>query len=832
VVPHRGGVQYRNMIDEPLSLIVAGIWLMAAGMYPLGFLFGACSPCCQNEDQCPWGLQLDRCLRVATLGTSPPVGGDIRVSLGSVLSLGGMEGRGAGSFPTHPIQVYRVSSQVRVTVRLSLSAEGASRTPVGETRSQVWRFVRPSPVSPPSTVYDVLGPEWHLQVDVSVTGVATQEESGVSSSLGQDIHGQNRLILNVNQWTDAITHDEVVTLSPVGLQRWASFQLSQTSTSATLASGSAYTGWSVSRLATVTPLQQTVAVRLQAGTLSCGALPERIYLDDATATGFLNGDSSLSIGTCGLRMLADNILCGIAANRLEVGIALGIYPEFCELTPPEAFRASPIGTQSCVPAKIAMRALGECITAWRPTYRRRGVAILSPAASASSFYSGLTMLWNIEHGPYRNSFSTTGPDGSSGWVIELAGGGEHSVYDLTIVRACQGGLLQAFSDVCVPALSLIRSWEGECDVIDTASSTAAICALISSDNVSFTTKTVSFSGTSVDSLAANVFVQNGALTFRATPPSAQTLHAVTSGNHFAPVVLTSGTQCLLNAQHDQRWLRITVPAEQTVPISCDASGPLAVDFSNATAAETLNGQFPGTSGLPPEVFIWNGGFVARMGRLSPMQFSFSVSVTPTPEYSEQPRLLCSNWSVNNVPAGGAVITRTCDASGVSLSQTFGASRLRVPRLVAERDVSSTPTYVGTASITRAENCTMTNPLALYGSTASSTTQASPLEGDCIYLAPQFGSGFTGAGTGDAVLCGDQSFVRNLAQPRALPCAGCVVSVELLSGEQNATVRYVTQGDKAGLIEIIALRSWPVGQGVVFRISCGGDSVTHTVIRSV
>ena len=52
MVPHRGGVQYRNMIDDPLSLIVAGIWLMAAGMYPLGFLFGACSPCCKDQGCC------------------------------------------------------------------------------------------------------------------------------------------------------------------------------------------------------------------------------------------------------------------------------------------------------------------------------------------------------------------------------------------------------------------------------------------------------------------------------------------------------------------------------------------------------------------------------------------------------------------------------------------------------------------------------------------------------------------------------------------------------------------------------------------------------------
>jgi hypothetical protein len=39
-------------MDDPLFLLMQGVWLLAAGMYPLGmgFLFGACSACC---DQCP-----------------------------------------------------------------------------------------------------------------------------------------------------------------------------------------------------------------------------------------------------------------------------------------------------------------------------------------------------------------------------------------------------------------------------------------------------------------------------------------------------------------------------------------------------------------------------------------------------------------------------------------------------------------------------------------------------------------------------------------------------------------------------------------------------------
>jgi hypothetical protein len=36
------------MLDDPLGLIVQGIAILAAGMYPIGFLFGTCSACCNQ----------------------------------------------------------------------------------------------------------------------------------------------------------------------------------------------------------------------------------------------------------------------------------------------------------------------------------------------------------------------------------------------------------------------------------------------------------------------------------------------------------------------------------------------------------------------------------------------------------------------------------------------------------------------------------------------------------------------------------------------------------------------------------------------------------------
>jgi hypothetical protein len=40
-----------HMIDDPLSLLSPAVWLLAAGMWPVAFLFGACSPCCQEDEE-------------------------------------------------------------------------------------------------------------------------------------------------------------------------------------------------------------------------------------------------------------------------------------------------------------------------------------------------------------------------------------------------------------------------------------------------------------------------------------------------------------------------------------------------------------------------------------------------------------------------------------------------------------------------------------------------------------------------------------------------------------------------------------------------------------
>lgn len=64
------------MPDDPLSLVLWSSWLIAAGMYPIGFLFGVCSACCT---QCP--EECSKCTHYANLGFTCDSAHDIVDSL-------------------------------------------------------------------------------------------------------------------------------------------------------------------------------------------------------------------------------------------------------------------------------------------------------------------------------------------------------------------------------------------------------------------------------------------------------------------------------------------------------------------------------------------------------------------------------------------------------------------------------------------------------------------------------------------------------------------------------------------------------------------------------
>jgi hypothetical protein len=384
------------MMDDPLSLLMQGIWLLAAGMYPLGFLFGSCSACCG----CPWMLNFDRCMVLNYLNRSPLEGTTQRQSLRRFGGTGEVQYMGPG---TGTLQIHNVQSQIQIPVRISISASGASRTPVGDTRTQVWRFIRATPTSP--LIYDVLGPAWHLEVELSVTGVATQAESGVSTAVGVDSEGQPKLFVAVNQWTSTITHDESVTLSPVGLQRWGpgisgtqSFRLTQSTANATRVSGENYSGWSVSKLSGITISGRRLAVRVGG----------RVVLKDEDAVDFLNGDREIigevSGQTTEFSILPSNVFCDVASGLSNVGVSIGLYPESLTLTLSSSFLESLGPNRLCGDNTLSVyQQNGPCsihtITSIRGLDLSPFIASTNPAA----FFCGGTILWNLINGPCRES---------------------------------------------------------------------------------------------------------------------------------------------------------------------------------------------------------------------------------------------------------------------------------------------------------------------------------------------------------------------------------------------------------------------------------------------
>jgi hypothetical protein len=387
VVSDRGGVL---VIDDPLSLLSAIIWLAVLGTWPVGFLFGACSACC-DQDQCPWLLNFDRCLYFDNVNTSPQTGGTVPVSLRKSGGTGEVQSMVPVGFPVDNLSIFNLQSHIRITAQVSISASGASRTPVGDTRTQVWRFNLATPTNPGHFADNDFGPPWHLQVDLSVTGVATQEEAGVVSSLETDEYGQPKLVLNVSQWTATITRDEVVELFPVGLQRWGpagtqSFRLSGLSATATRVSGDNYSGWTVSKLTGITILSRALAVRMSG----------KILLDENSVIDFLNGNSTLTgIATPirEYRILPNNALCGSTDTGLA--IRLGALPPTITVTYPQSVRdADPYWCEESVAVSPA-----DC-----SGYAGRWDHIRSQTVSQTTV---VDIIWSIANGGQGSSDSPT-----------------------------------------------------------------------------------------------------------------------------------------------------------------------------------------------------------------------------------------------------------------------------------------------------------------------------------------------------------------------------------------------------------------------------------------
>jgi hypothetical protein len=846
VVPDRGGVL---VIDDPLSLLSLGLWLFAAGMWPVGFLFGACSACCR-QDECPWLIEFDRCLRVSHVGSTPAVGGDCQI-------LPVRAGTGDAEFMTGGlIQIHHVQSQIRISVRISLSAAGASRTPVGETRTQTWRFNRATPTNPPATAYDVLGPPWHLQVDLSVTGVATDEESGVATSLETDEHGQPKLVLQVNQWTANITRDEVVTLFPAGLQRWGaglvgvqSFRLTSTSVSATRVSGGDFAGWTVSKLSGLAIEERTFAVRINGAlcvSAGGGNVTQRVILDDVVAVGFLRGDQDLRVSALSaerdLRIAPNNILCGLPRDLVGAGVAAGVYPETISVTAPEEFSSQPEYCGDPVsftlkPSASASSLSTECPVAWTSNGRfygrscSGGFSTLLFGTQPSDFWAGLTLLWNLENGPYRTSFigSTPGAGGSIsdiGWTYLLDASGE-SDSRTEPATFCAAGRGLVGGHACGP--NEIEVQFNETLDIGTWQQTgfepqSVICG---PPNVRVDQVNISGVATLVPrpDLIGNVFGEGRA----GLDPPLGTRCPIIYGLRLFGGVDDALVFTFSAPPNNSIWtLRVTAfcsvpsdgcspPGAATVQVRfiVDVSRPFGDSFFSASlTGEILRSRWATPSGAAG---------CTEDGDPHASDFEVPQEIT----LNEASRLVCGPWTPNPVPAEGGVISRVCEITGdggdsVTETDTVPASLSRLPKTLGRY-----PKGYGEADqITQLGSCRL---LALSDLNAASraavpqTVLVSPSRGQCFSYIPTFG---VSGNAFEATLClGDSS------NASSIPCGNCQPSVSVVSGEQYASVAYLSSGDRAGVIEVVALTTWLGGQGVTFTVNCGGDTITQTIRRA-
>lgn len=720
-------------MDDTLSILASLIWVLALGMWPVGVFFAGCSPCC--ESQCPWLIEFDRCLRYRVIGSSPEVGGDCRVR--STQERTGEIRVGIGFSDT----VLSISQeQSRISVPVTVTIPGLSqRTPVGEERTERFRFNRPPWNAPVS--FDVLGPPWHLEVEITVRGVASQQEQSVESSLDEDEHGQPKLVLDIKQWNSTVTHTQVVTLNPIGAQRVPGrfslgippFSLQDASSTAARV-GTTTFPWTVVR-GSVSIIQKSLVVRVAA---ACSrGVPQSFICDDANVSAFLSG-TPRQFSDIEITITPDNAVCGIPADRVGVGIALGVYPERLYLEV-----GQPLASQLCH-STHEMLASGEvmivsCPSRWqvRPYRGKNGRDLISQSSlddvRPSVLWAGESLLWNLEKGHYRSSAQV-----ELGIVrITQPGGALPDRFNYTnrlstFVVQCPPGFGSGFNSidgqpVCLPDIPI----EG-----------GRLQSLVPTPN-GYAIRGTSFGGTTVQAFLGPVNLCDLPRTFEG-------LTTVPLGLSVPPFLMTLPARELCSP-----WDKTTISVDgDTVTRSC-----YRVDASGNYLSPTTNQQVqiaPNLSRLARKFFLRFPGFG------SPDDHSYEAQL-----FSQQGR--CRLFGVNLV---------TWLSGSGSLLQII-------------------------------ENST-----GVWGMAA----------GDCLHFALNFGEKYDPESPGENCI--------GFAQSRdSLPCDGCTPSVTVISGSENADVRYNPTGERSRLIDVIAKRTWLGGQGVSFRVTCGNDTITPTIRRA-
>lgn len=816
------------MIEDPLVLLTSIIWLAALGTWPVAFLFGACSTCCQTK--CGFVLAYERCMRIARVGDPTP---GMRGTHKRVLLRGN---GGSGIFQTvsgDGLTVANAPTEARIPVRVSLSASGNSRTAPGQTRSQVWRFkVTPTPLAdsvPPTA--DIEGPPWYLQVDVNVQGIVTTadvvddysefgstvqeisdalaeneqalaafqaalaaaEMPGVDAAVATDEHGQTKLVLNVKQGPDTITYEREIILSLVGYQRWQfpGTVLTSSTLNATLEDGPSVSGWLVSKPAGVCASARELAVRIENHFASFGFGTSRYLFDKDAALEFLNGDRPERVPIQGTtyafdadyQMFPDSVLCGVSVDNLRAGIALDVYPIEISITFEPANITIPAGTfLTPHPSTCSEKFL---IHASQQTFLDVSTGLSldkwGARANPSDFWDGESLLWAIENDPYRTSYTVSGT----------------SAHQITLSLDTAGGSYfgrDTNHPLAVATVTLRATMRVETADIDETADVESV----------YYWPLFQFLNENDPRFANRILPIGSDLDFFTDFPASRSY----SHGLVHPAGFGVGVSMALQATLDKP----SAPALDGFHYLSCFGGQINVTVTAAGGADPLTGP----------IFSF-GGFQIGTYTLT----NITVEVGQPDRVDARPRAdltavgSCAPWSP--VGAEGGTSTRTCSSGTTTI--TIPANTSRLPLYQTRGGIappfagtgpgfkdSGHPSFAG-AGFIQPGSCSLLGIIAVDDATTSPAVLASPFfvamnEGECRYFATRF--------------TGSTSF---------LSCGSCQPALSIVSGDEFATVRIVPSGDRKDLIEIVALKTWDSGEGVTFTVSCGADTFTQVIQRS-
>jgi hypothetical protein len=724
----------------------------------------------------------------------------------------------------------------------------------------LWRFNRSAVAD--TSIYDVIGPPWFLEVQLSVTGVQTDEEAGVQTVLGTDEYGQVKLIVSVSQGPSAATHQVPVSLSYAGLQRW--MPLGSSVRQATLIAGGSVTGWTVSKTSGGTITQHALALQFGqqeicggGGQRSRFGVAPRVVLNEQTANDFVAGDYNIRVTIlpvnetggpyqADLSLMPPSVLC--QTEDFGVGVAIGLYPEQIYVTVPNSWSSTqPVW---CGDSVLTMRARGgfdnsfrDCSDGWGPLfYYRRGILIAGGGVGTAAFWPGRTLLWRLEHGAYRHSFTGVGPNNQAGdWTYSLNGSENDLLYERAIVGDCPAGTsffedtgAPPLSDPCVgpdPLFSVSVeasvSWsviDGTCDDYEAEplqeSFSFSVAMIRRGFQIKNGKRVLAFSGGGLQFGRSGFIDCGGGSNLQNSGPNVSVL-----------VYASAPVPC-----GDQGNLELTHEVELQLGWTGDATRVYVVK------------TFPNGSGRQPEVVDY---LPAPSGSIT------STNINGTVPYYSRKRFICSDWDSATVPKQGIVLNRTCqDADGqpiapgailnadvslfnehligeqvVSRTINVAGSPLAVSRTLFFDRYGDTQVFTGTSSVLQDNSCDISTLLVLlpsyfqpgtsYGAQYSQyfiTTRF--VVGQCQKFSVIFTKGAVTQFVRGGVAC-DQ-----IPQLTTVPCDGCEVDVTVLSGSELASVTITD-----GLVSVIAKETWISGDQMEIMVTCGAFSVTRTLRRS-